>query len=315
MQETIKPETLMQVLRIIPFSIREQLKQAVINLSDIQEIVLRTNKPLCIYAQRGVRYLTCNGCLTSDLDSQPLVVVSFAEISECFNIACGYSVYSHISEIKEGYVTIRGGHRVGICGTAVVSSDEVMNIRDISTVSIRLCREVENCGESVVSQIRSSSGGVIICGVPCSGKTTVLRDVARILSLHDRRRVSLVDTRGELASVYRGEPQLNVGLSDTLSAYPRAQGIIQAVRVFSPEFILCDEIGSPKDASAILNGLNSGVRFLVTAHAGDYTELKSKPFIRDVLATGAFEKAIFLCGRDAPGVIKDVVNFKEKADE
>ena len=135
-----------------------------------------------------------------------------------------------------------------------------------------------------VSQIRSSSGGVIICGVPCSGKTTVLRDVARILSLHDRRRVSLVDTRGELASVYRGEPQLNVGLSDTLSAYPRAQGIIQAVRVFSPEFILCDEIGSPKDASAILNGLNSGVRFLVTAHAGDYTELKSKPFIRDVLA-------------------------------
>lgn len=311
MTDQISEIMLQQVLRIVPHKIRNIIRKALMNSRGVQEIVLRSNLPVCVYTNNGLMFVTTNGCLTNVGDSQPLLITDALEVSECFNVACGYSVYSHINEIKEGFVTINGGHRVGVTGTAVISSGEIMNIREISTVSIRICREIKGCGNTIVNHINKSSGGFIICGVPCSGKTTVLRDVARILSFEERRRVSLIDSRGELSSSYRGFSQMDVGLCDVMNGYPRAEGIIQAVKVFSPEFIVCDEIGSSSDSSAILSGINSGVRFISTAHAADYNELLSRPFLKNILLTGAFEKIVFLSGRHNPGVIKEIVDIRE----
>ncbi len=312
MTEYLSEDTIKQLLRIIPASIRNVLRNALINSDGVQEIVLRCNHPVCIYTQNGMMFITKNGCLTYDKGSQPLLVTDGVEVSECFNAACGYSVYSHMNEIKEGFVTINGGHRVGISGTAVISSGEIVNIREVSTISLRICREITGCGKDVANLINSSSSGVLICGIPSSGKTTVLRDVARILSIEERKRVTLIDTRGELASSYRGVPQMNVGLCDVMNGYPRAEGIIQAVKVFSPEFIVCDEIGSKSDSSAILSGINSGVSFVTTAHAADFNELLLRPFLKDILFTGAFENIVFLSGRSNPGVVKEIVNVREK---
>ena len=304
MTELKNTQILNQILRIIPQRIKKPLTSVLShNFSDVHEIVLRTERPLCVYKKGEQFFLTENGCLTKSAGSQPLVSATASEMTECFNFACGHSVYTHISEIKEGLVTISGGHRIALSGTAVVVNGEITNIRDISTISVRISREVKGCGSEIAEELVISGKGMLICGSPCSGKTTVLRDVARLISSEYLRRVSVIDTRSELASVYRGISQKDVGMCDVLDGFPRAQGIMQAVRTLSPEYIICDEIGSSQDAQALTCGVNSGAVFVATMHAGSMEELKGRAYIRDILSTGAFAKIVFLCGRETPGQV------------
>ncbi|MBE6737203.1 MAG: stage III sporulation protein AA [Ruminococcaceae bacterium] len=308
MTESKNDITLNQILRILPLRIRKAVSSAVTGcFSQIHEIVLRSSRPVCIY-KNGVQYfLTENGCLTSLSDSQPLVIISANEMTECFNFACGHSVYSHINEIKEGFVTINGGHRVGISGTAVVSNEEVTNIRDFSTISIRISREIIGCGNELAKHLFESKEGLLICGAPCSGKSTVLRDIARILSSDYLCRVCVIDSKSELAAVYKGILQKDLGMCDVMDSYPRDVGIMQAIRLFSPEYIICDEIGSESDVNALLSGVNSGVYFVATMHAGSLSELKSRRYFTSIVSTGAFKKIAFLSGRESPGKVKSYI--------
>ncbi len=299
-------------LRVIPSSLRSKLTIATKAQSDtIQDIVLRSNRPVCVYTGNRQMYLTKTGCLINDYNSQELVVSTSQEVTECFNNVCGYSVYSHISEIKEGFITIKGGHRVGIAGTAVISSGAIHNVRDISTVSIRISRQIKGCAEKLTQKFISRKGGLLICGSPCSGKTTVIRDMARLLSTVYSSRVALIDTRGELASVCQGISQNDIGMCDVLDSYPRVDAIEQAVRSLSPQYIVCDEIGSLQDVKAILHGVNSGVCFVATIHADTKEELLSRKNINDILGTGAFEEFVFLSGRDKPCVVKEKLTLEE----
>ncbi|MDO5124425.1 MAG: stage III sporulation protein AA, partial [Eubacteriales bacterium] len=191
------------------------------------------------------------------------------------------------------------------------SGNEIVNIRDISTVSLRIAREIIGCGEFLAEDISKNNGGLLLCGAPISGKTTVLRDIARLLSTTYNRRVSVVDSRGELSAVKRGIPQLDVGLCDVLSFYPRALGIEQSVRCLSPEFIICDEIGSLGDADAIITGINSGVNFIATAHASSKEELLKKINIKNLLDLGAFRNVAFLKGRTSPGEVQKIYEIGE----
>ena len=293
-----------QILRIIPQRIRLPLSKALSdNDSDVHEIVLRTHRPVCVYKKGEQYFIAENGCMTKYADCQPLTVPTYSEMVECFNFACGHSVYSHINEIKEGFITINGGHRVAVCGTAVVNNGEVTNIRDISTISIRFSREVYGCGKNFASELNSTGKGLLLCGSPCSGKTTVLRDIARVLSADFSRRVSLIDSRSEIASVYRGVNQKDVGMCDVLDSFPRAQGINQAVRTLSPEFVICDEIGNKSDVIALAEGVNSGVVFVATMHASSLEELSHRKYFSDIISTGAFENIVVLRGRNYPGQV------------
>ncbi|MBQ4105373.1 MAG: stage III sporulation protein AA [Clostridia bacterium] len=304
MTEHANNHSLESALRVLPVHIRQKVISATLSVTDsVQEVVLRAGRPVCVYLSGEQKYLTANGCLTDDFSTQKLTVSESKDVIECFNNVCGYSVYSHISEIKEGFITIKGGHRAGISGTAVVTSGEILNIRDISTVSIRIAREFKGCAENITADFEKKSGGLLLCGSPCSGKTTVLRDMARVLSTEYKRKVSLIDTRGELASVYHGISQNDVGMSDILDGYPRSVGIEQSVRSLSPEIIICDEIGSATDAKALLSGVNSGVRFIASMHAGNKDELANRNNLKEILKTGAFEEVVFLRGRHAPGEI------------
>jgi len=291
---------------VLPPYIRAKISSALQSFSaDVHDIVLRAERPVCVYIRNKQMYLTETGCLTDSLTSQKLIITSSQQILECFNNSCGYSVYSHINEIKEGFITIGGGHRVGIAGTAVISAGLIHNIRDISTISIRISRQIKGCADRITNEYMNYRGGLLICGSPSSGKTTLIRDVARLLSTDYAQRVSVVDTRGEIASVCNGVCQNDVGLCDVLDSYPRADGIIQAVRSLSPQHIICDEIGSPLDVEAILHGVNSGVRFVATVHAENKEELLSRKSVRGILSTGAFEKVVFLSGRDKPCFINN----------
>lgn len=296
------------ILRIFPLRFKSVLKQYLSKeINSIQEIVLRSHRPLCIYKQGKMYFLAENGCLTDSAVMQKLLIPTQMEMVETFNSACCYSVYSHLSEIKEGFVTVNGGHRVGISGTAVVEGEKIVNIRDISTISVRIAREVIGCGEAITNELIKDNNGMLICGSPCSGKTTVLRDICRLLSTRYGKRVSLVDSRGEIASVYKGVSQMDIGYCDVLDGYPRRQGIEQAVRVMSPEYVICDEIGSDDDLKGIVAGLNSGTLFVASMHAGNESELLQRRNAKTLISCGAFGKIVFLSGRDSPGIVERVI--------
>ena len=302
--------TLKAIFDVIPPRIRSAVINATRDVeSKVQDITLRAERSVSV-SLGGVQYrVSPLGRLVKDWDGQDVLKLSSTELSECFNNICGYSVYSHLNEIKEGFITLKGGHRAAVSGTAVVSSGDILNIRDISTISLRVAREVNGCAEEIAKYI-VDGGGLLLCGAPSSGKTTVLRDIGRLLSTVYNKRTSIVDTRGEIASISHSVAMNDVGLCDVLDGYPREKGIEQAVRCFSPEYIICDEIGSPSDIKAIENGINCGVIFVASIHASSKGELVKKKGIEELLSQGAFSGAAFLRGRERPGEITEILNCR-----
>ncbi|MGN0453239.1 MAG: hypothetical protein ACI4GZ_05500 [Ruminococcus sp.] len=312
MTVTENQNAFMSAIRVIPPALRTRVYSACRDICDkVQEIVLRADRPVCIYIGSKQMCLTDRSTLSSNVQNVMPQCATKAEVAECFNNVCGYSVYSHLNEIKEGYITLPGGHRAGISGTAVVSNAQLINVRDISTVSLRISREVKGSSTAICRRFADSEGGLLICGSPSSGKTTVLRDAARLLSTDYAMRVSLVDTRGELAGTNMGVAGNDVGLCDVLDGYPRADGIEQAVRCLSPYAVICDEVGSESDARAIASGVNSGVRFIASMHASSKEELAESDRGKKLLSTKAFSDIVFLKGREAPGVISSTYSLGE----
>ena len=276
-----------------------------------QEVILRVNRAAAVLCPDNTYFLTENGCLTNKLIDQPMLSVNQREINDIFQNICNYSVYSRQNEIRQGFVTMQGGHRAGICGTAVVENEKIVNIRDISSINIRIAREHKGCSKAVLSAVNNIDGGVLICGSPCSGKTTVLRDIALTISTDYRKKVSVVDERGEIAGTVRGIFQNDIGLCDVLDGYSKSEGIIMAIRSMSPEVVICDEIGGFDDVKAILQCSNSGVSFIAAVHAKNPDELVKKPFIKELIKSGVFETAVFLQSRKNAGKIQSVENCRE----
>lgn len=276
-----------------------------------QEIRLRINRPLSIVCPDVTYYVTANGGLTSTPLQNTMLNVTRADIADTFHNICNYSVYTRQNEIVNGFVTMYGGHRAGICGTAVISNGKITNIRDISSINVRIAREHKGCSQNLYNKIGSFKKGVLICGAPCSGKTTVLRDLARILSLEAGKNVSLVDERGELAGTSSGTFQNDIGLCDVFDSYKKSEAMIQAIRSMAPDIIVCDEIGSKDDIEAIEHSVNCGVTIIATAHVANEDELRHKENIRAIAKTGAFSKIVFLSNKNSPG---EIVKIAEVGD-
>lgn len=196
------------------------------------------------------------------------------DIADCFAELCRYSVHSFSREIAEGFITLDGGHRVGLCGTAVMSGGAVVSVKDISSLNIRIAREVRGCAEELYG--RFFAGGLcslLLAGRPMSGKTTLLRDLSRMLG--EKYRVALIDSRNEISASVRGLPTLDVGENtDVLCGYTKPAGIMTALRSLSPDVIICDEIGD--DYDAVEQCLFCGVKVIAAAHAGSLSELSRR---------------------------------------
>lgn len=221
-------------------------------------------------------------------------IVLKEDIEYSFKAICNYSVYSYSRELSEGFITLKGGHRVGICGTAVIENEKVNNINYISGLNFRIANEHKGVADKIISDIFSKEKcGIIIAGAPLCGKTTVLRDLCR--QLGNKYKVSLIDERGEIASVYKGIPQNEIGnFTDVFDGYPKSDGILMAIRTMSPDYIFVDEIGTEKDYNAILHSAYCGVEIIATVHASSLTALKKKDNINKLLKTGAFRYIVFL---------------------
>ena len=272
--------------------------------NNIQEICIRINSSIIIFTQNKSYFVGKNGEITPE-DPKSLLI-SQNDILETMKILCNFSIYSYQNQIKEGFITLKGGHRVGISGTAVINNNEIINISDISSINFRISREVLGCSDRIFDKFGLDIGGTLIIGPPSSGKTTILRDIARKLSTSFEAdkliKVSIIDERREIAASYQGVPQRDIGFSDVLSGFPKAEGIIRAIRTLSPKIIICDEIGGVEDAEAIKKSLNSGVGIIASIHAKSTDEMANSFRIKNILSSGAIKRAVLLDSN--PGKIK-----------
>jgi len=268
------------------------------------EIRMRAGSPVALTLPEGPRPL-------------PLRLTG-VQLAQILRALCEYSVHSYTEDIARGYITLPGGHRAGVCGTAVTERGLVTAVRDISSINLRIAREIHGAAADLCARLYQNGDipGLLISGAPGSGKTTLLRDLARRLSgglcgpeghRGRSRRVALIDERGELAGAREGTPCCDVGPNtDALTGYPKGEGILLAIRSLAPEVILCDELGGEADAEALEAGFHTGVRFVATLHAGSVGEALSRPVARRLLACGAFEYIAQLGGPQNPCEISEI---------
>jgi len=223
-------------------------------------------------------------------------------MNNIFANICGNAVYSHQTEIANGCITLAGGHRVGICGLAIYNdTGNRQTYSNISSLCIRIAHEITGCADKLVEYISTGSKGLLLAGPPCSGKTTILRDIARQLSKTNN--ISIVDERNEIAAVNNGMPQLNIGQhTDVLTGQKKADGMLHAVRCMSPDILICDEIGSVEEAEATRTAFNCGVKVIAALHCGDASDLIQREQFIMLRNSGAFDTVAVLSGRHAGNI-------------
>lgn len=287
--------------------------------SQTYEIRLRSNRPIMLFGSYGSGFLKTDQSFCTKYDKDCKICTP-EELRESFNRICGYSIHTHQNSINEGFVTMRGGHRAGVVGTAVCDSGgKIVSTKDISSINIRIAREIKGCAEKIAELFdRSSTGSLIIAGPPSSGKTTVLRDLIRILASTDRSycyKISVIDEREELAAMDGSIMGNDLGISsDILNSYPKSEAVLLAVRTMSPEIIALDEVGNTDEIKAIEQAVNTGVRFILTVHASSFDEIVTRPQIERLINTYSFDR-VCLLSNEKVCTVKAIYDSKEIRDE
>ncbi len=305
------------ILNAMPLNIRKIINRLPLKeLDRIEEYRLKCGAPFIVYGKCGNNFVAEDGTFTKD--SSKAYTVTGEDTRKALQIMCDCSVYSIMDELRQGFITIKGGHRVGVVGKVVTEGDRVKTIKDISGLNIRVSREVIGCSDSLMPRIIKNKSDVyntLIISPPQCGKTTLLRDIIRQLSDgipslgFPGIKVGVVDERSELAGCYRGVPQNRVGIrTDVLDACPKAQGIMMLIRAMSPRVIATDELGRKEDLIATEEALNAGVNIITTVHGWDVEDALRKPVVGNLLDTGAFGKAIVLSRRRGPGTVERIVD-------
>lgn len=230
------------------------------------------------------------------------------ELEQSVISLCGMSVHTHQRELAQGFISLAGGHRAGVAGTAVYDTQgKLQCVRDITAIVIRVAREIPRAADVLIAQtLAGGVTGLLIAGRPGSGKTTLLRDLARQLSggaVRGCSRVAVVDERGELSQIGDGVCALR--------GYNKGEGILQAVRALSPQVVICDEIGGSGDVEAVRWALNCGVAVIASIHAGSAADFISREAGRRLLETGAFAMVAVLSDSPLPGTLEEVVSGYE----
>lgn len=264
----------------------------------IQEIRLRLNKPILLVSDKGAYFINKDGKLTNKPTGESLWVYR-ETFDRAYKKLCEYSVHSNMNTLTNGFLTVRGGNRVGVCSTAVYKNNSVYSIKGITSLNIRIAREFKGVSLPLLNSICNNGvSSVILAGKPSSGKTTVLRDIAYQLSSgyqNQFRKVVVVDERSEIANMGNEFSQNDVGLNtDVLNGFSKSDGIEIAVRTLSPDVIICDEIGNGDEVEAIRKGFSSGVQFIISIHMANEKDLYQKPQIKTLLATHQFEHIVLL---------------------
>jgi len=259
----------------------------------LEEIRLRINKPLILKNNKEYSINRLSKVLTDCIEQG--YIVTKEDLSKTIELMSNFSLYAFENELKNGYITIAGGHRVGISGKTVISGGEVKTISHISGINIRLSHQVIGCADEIMPYIYPNEvKHTMIISPPACGKTTFLRDIIRQLS-NIGQTVGLVDERSEIAGAYLGVPQNDIGIrTDILDGCPKAEGMIMLLRSMAPKVIAVDEIGKKEDIHAIDDIISAGVKIICTVHGKSLEELKKREVLSEMLEKKVFERYIIL---------------------
>ena len=249
-----------------------------------EEVRLRVGRPMTV--------VTTEGELSTGLVVRP------EDLNLTIEIASQCSAYAVLDQMKHGYVAVRGGHRLGICGTGVVKEGEISNLRKISSLSLRVAREFPGAAAAVLKDLQEEGmlQSTLIISSPGKGKTTLLRDLIRCISDGQGilpHRVCVADERGELAAMYAGIPGMNIGArTDVMDGCPKAEAMLMLLRGMNPQVIAMDEITAPEDVRAMELAAGCGVALLATAHAGSPEDLSRRELYRRMMEQGIFRRIV-----------------------
>jgi stage III sporulation protein AA len=292
---------LKEILRIFPPHLSDKLKKEIVKWDNLDEIRIRVLRPVELIftsSSRMVKHI-----IPTEQDA--LFILN--QLSE-------HSIYRFEDELRQGYITIEGGHRVGISGKVNTENGYVKAIRHLTFFNIRIARQVKNISQSILPSIYDQKYvNTLLIGPPKCGKTTFLRDIIRNISngfqSYHPFKVGVIDERSEIAACKNGVPQHDIGLrTDVMDACPKAEGMMMMIRSMSPEVLVVDEIGSEQDVAALMEALYAGVTVICSVHGHSLQEIKNRPSLQPLFREKAFQRFITFSNKPKPGTILSVLN-------
>lgn len=286
-------------------------------LAYLMEIRLRVNRPLLLVLGSVDIMLSSAGDIVNDLDVAYLCTRD--DINKILQLISKNSLYAFEQELKMGFLTIHGGHRVGLAGQAILDGGEMKALKNISSLNIRMAREIKGCGNEVMPYIingRKSIFNTLVISPPCCGKTTILRDLIRQISIGNKEfrglQVGVVDERSEIAACKNGVPTVDLGpRTDVLDGCPKASGMLMLIRSMSPAVVATDELGRAEDVYAVREALNAGVSILATVHGRDINDVLQRPYVGELIQHNYFDRYVVLSDKPKVGTIEKIIDSKE----
>ncbi len=296
----------------ILFSINNEIK------NKATEIRIRNGQPLSIISN-NTTYFVSYSSTCYEMYNKNCYIITKQDIEQAFLMICEYSIHSFENEINNGFITIKGGHRVGFCGKAVIEDKKICGLKEINSINIRIARQILGVIKNELTNIFQGNGSnILIIGRPATGKTTVLKDIVHKLAsgLYGRyHKVCVIDERGEIGASFDGVSQNNLGFSsDVFTGYSKPQGINCAIRTMSPDYIVCDEIGSDEDIEAIENCSNCGVNVIATLHCNSIYHLKYKKAYK-LVENHCFDYIVSLEGNGSLSKINKIIKVSDVLNE
>ena len=300
-----------QIQDLFAGNIRRLLIEAELDYDKLYEIRMRAGRPL---------FLTYGGgeCFLRGRGSSPYLVTG-EDLKETLEYVSGYSLYAYEDEIRQGYISVQGGHRVGVTGKVILDGDRIRGMKYISCINLRIAHEMPGCADKIMPFIRTKewTAHTLIISPPRCGKTTMLRDIIRQLSNGNREipgiTVGVVDERSELAGCYQGIPQNDLGeRTDILDSCPKAEGMQMLIRSMSPAVVAVDELGREEDFRAVEAVIRCGCKLIATAHGNSLEDMLDMPFFARLKRMRVFERYIVLKKERQAGTVAGIFDERGK---
>lgn len=311
----MRPE---EILCLFPEGIRDRWREVAGQAEDLQEIRLRAGMPTAVWIANRESFVDLQGRI---VDRPEKAARSSAdELEELLKHLCRYSVYAFADEIRQGFLTVQGGHRAGLAGQVILDQDgRIKNMKYIRYLNIRIAHEVKGVSDKTLPFLYNQGEvlNTLIISPPGCGKTTMLRDLVRNISggtAYGRgRNVGLVDERSEIAGSYLGIPQNDIGIrTDVMDACPKREGMMMLIRSMAPDVLAVDELGNAEDVEAMHRAVRCGCKMLATIHSYSLEEVSRKSYMRTVMEERLFDRYLLLGKKNNKCIVTGIYDRERK---